>query len=204
MASWSVALRVVRSPSSMRGTIGRRGAAGERSNAIDADRGSGSPRPFFEFIVESDDRRGTSANGERLGVVATLASRPRAPGETRMTVETNSIDDKAAETAAKMKKAAKAAVSDAADAAQSRLNEAIDLADRNIRDAARRVELALRDGFDQLRDRAEPYRDSASQQIDEAQKYVVGRIKERPVVATLAGLGIGLLLGLLMANRSDR
>ena len=121
-----------------------------------------------------------------------------------MTVETNSIDDKAAEASAKVRKAAKAAVSDATDAAQARLNEAIDLADRNIREAARRVELALRDGFDQLRERAEPYRDSASQQIDEAQKYVVERIKERPLVATLTGLGVGLLLGLLMANRSDR
>ncbi len=121
-----------------------------------------------------------------------------------MTVDINSIDDKTAETSAKVKKAAKAAVSDAADAAQSRLNEAIDLADRNIREAARRVELAMRDGLEQLRTRAEPYRDSASQQIDEAQKYVVERIKERPVIATLAGLGVGLLLGLLVANRSDK
>ena len=43
-----------------------------------------------------------------------------------------------------------------------------------------------------------------TQQIDEAQKYVVERIKERPVVATLAGLGVGLLLGLMMASRSDK
>jgi ElaB/YqjD/DUF883 family membrane-anchored ribosome-binding protein len=62
----------------------------------------------------------------------------------------------------------------------------------------------MRDGVDALRTRAEPYRESASQQMDEAQKYVVERIKERPVVATLTGLGVGLLLGLLMANRSDR
>ena len=120
-----------------------------------------------------------------------------------MTVDTN-FDDKAAETSAKVRKAAKDAVADAAETAQSRLNEAIDLADRNFRDAAKRIEQVMREGVEQLRTRAEPYRESASQQIDEAQKYVVERIKERPLVATLTGLGIGLLLGLLMANRSER
>jgi ElaB/YqjD/DUF883 family membrane-anchored ribosome-binding protein len=122
-----------------------------------------------------------------------------------MTVETNSFDDKAAETSAKVKKAAKEAVDSAAETAQQRLNEAIDAADRNFREAAKRIEQVMREGVEQLRTRAEPYRESASQQIDEAQKYVVERIKERPVVATLAGLGVGLLLGLLMAaNRSDK
>jgi ElaB/YqjD/DUF883 family membrane-anchored ribosome-binding protein len=122
-----------------------------------------------------------------------------------MTAETNSFSDKADETSAKVKKAAKAAVDGASETAQQRLNEAIDLADRNFRDAARRIEQAMREGLDQLRNRAEPYTESASQQIDEAQKYVVGRIKERPVIATLTGLGVGLLLGLLMAaNRSDK
>ena len=121
-----------------------------------------------------------------------------------MTAETNSFSDKADETSAKVKKAAKAAVDGASETAQQRLNEAIDLADRNFRDAARRIEQAMREGLDQLRNRAEPYTESASQQIDEAQKYVVERIKERPVIATLAGLGVGLLLGLLVANRSDK
>jgi ElaB/YqjD/DUF883 family membrane-anchored ribosome-binding protein len=121
-----------------------------------------------------------------------------------MTVDTNSFDDKAAETSAKVKKAAKAAVDSAADSAQARLNEAIDIADRNFREAARRIEQVMREGVEQFRTRAEPYRENASQQIDEAQKYVVERIKERPLVATLTGLGVGLLLGLLMANRSDR
>jgi ElaB/YqjD/DUF883 family membrane-anchored ribosome-binding protein len=122
-----------------------------------------------------------------------------------MTAETNSFSDKADDTSAKAKRAAKAAVDSAAETAQQRLNDAIDLADRNFREAAKRIEQVMRDGMEQFRNRAEPYRESASQQIDEAQKYVVERIKERPVVATLAGLGVGLLLGLLMAaNRSDK
>jgi ElaB/YqjD/DUF883 family membrane-anchored ribosome-binding protein len=122
-----------------------------------------------------------------------------------MTAETNSFTDKADEASAKVKKAAKAAVDSASDSAQQRLNEAIDLADRNFREAAKRIEQVMRESVDQLRTRAEPYRESASQQIDEAQKYVVERIKQRPVIATVTGLGVGLLLGLLMAaNRSDK
>jgi ElaB/YqjD/DUF883 family membrane-anchored ribosome-binding protein len=122
-----------------------------------------------------------------------------------MTAETNSFSDKADEASAKVKKAARAAVDSASETAQQRLNEAIDLADRNFREAAKRIEQVMREGMEQFRTRAGPYGESASQQIDEAQKYVVERIKERPVVATLAGLGVGLLLGLLMAaNRSDR
>lgn len=121
-----------------------------------------------------------------------------------MTVETSSFNDKAADASAKVRKAAKAAVDSAAESAQARLSEAIDLADRNFREYAKRLEQVMRDGLADLRTRAGPYGESASQQIDEAQKYVVERIKERPVVATLAGLGVGLLLGLLMANRSNK
>jgi ElaB/YqjD/DUF883 family membrane-anchored ribosome-binding protein len=62
----------------------------------------------------------------------------------------------------------------------------------------------VREGVETLRNQSEPYRETATQQFDEAQKYVVERIKERPVVATLAGLGVGLLLGLLMASRSEK
>ena len=89
-----------------------------------------------------------------------------------MTAETNSFGDKAADTSAKAKKSAKAAVDTAAGTAQARLNEAIDLADRNFREAAKRIEHVMRESVDTLRTRAEPYRESASQQIDEAQKYV--------------------------------
>ena len=44
--------------------------------------------------------------------------------------------------------------------------------------------------------------DNAGEHFDEAQRYVVARVRERPLTATLAGLGVGLLLGLLLANRS--
>jgi len=112
--------------------------------------------------------------------------------------------DEIADRSSKVKKAAQEAVADVSEAAQKRLNEAIDLAERNIREAAKRVETAVREGVETLRTRSEPYRENATAQFDEAQKYVVERIRERPVVATFAGLGVGLLIGLLLANRSDR
>ena len=121
------------------------------------------------------------------------------PADTLSSVETE-VESKAA----KAGKAAKAAVASAAETGQDKLNEAIDIADRNIRDAAKRIEKAVREGVETIRTQSEPYRENAGQQFDEAQKYVVERIKERPVVATLAGLGVGLLLGLLMATRSEK
>jgi ElaB/YqjD/DUF883 family membrane-anchored ribosome-binding protein len=116
----------------------------------------------------------------------------------------NSVDDEIASTASKVKKAAKAAVDDATETGQARLNEAIDAAERGIREAAKRIERALRDGVGTLREQSGPYREQASQQFDEAQKYVLDRVKERPLTATLAGLGVGLLLGLLLASRPSK
>jgi len=110
----------------------------------------------------------------------------------------------AAEAAASAKRAAKAAVANAMDSGQKSLSEALDMAERNINEAAKRIEKALREGVEQLRAQTQPYRDNAGQQFDEAQKYVVERVKERPVTATLAGLGVGLLLGLLLSNRSGK
>jgi ElaB/YqjD/DUF883 family membrane-anchored ribosome-binding protein len=121
------------------------------------------------------------------------------PADTFSSVE-NEVESKTA----KARKAAKAAVASAAETGQDKLNEAIDIADRNIRDAAKRIEKAVREGVETIRTQSGPYRENAGQQFEEAQKYVVERIKERPVVATLAGLGVGLLLGLLMASRSDK
>ena len=116
----------------------------------------------------------------------------------------SSVEDAVESKTAKARKAAKDAVASATETGHEKLNEAIDIADRSIRDAAKRIEKAVREGLETIRTQAEPYRENAGQHIDEAQKYVVERIKERPVVATLAGLGVGLLLGLLMASRSEK
>jgi len=69
-----------------------------------------------------------------------------------------------------------------------------------IRQTAEKV---LKESVETLKAQTRAYTDNAGEHFDEAQRYVVERVKERPVTATLAGLGVGLLLGLLLANRSQ-
>jgi len=82
---------------------------------------------------------------------------------------------------------------DAADQARDRLTE-----------AAHRTETAVRDGMETLRAQSRAYADTATAQFDDAQRYVVEKVKERPVTATLAGIGVGVLIGLLLSSRGDR
>ena len=90
------------------------------------------------------------------------------------------------------------------DASQDKVAEALDTAERSLNEAVKRIEKVLREGVESLKAQTAPYRDNAGQQFDEAQKYVVERVKERPVTAAVAGLGVGLLLGLLLAGRSNK
>ena len=59
---------------------------------------------------------------------------------------------------------------------------------------------AFDDGVGQLRTQAQDYADQAGEQIDNARLYMVERVQERPMTATLAALGAGFVLGLLFAG----
>ena len=73
-----------------------------------------------------------------------------------------------------------------------------------LADYARRAERIVQDGLETLRANSRVYVDSAGQQFDTAQRYVVERVKERPVTATMAGVGVGVLIGLLIAGGRRR
>ena len=90
----------------------------------------------------------------------------------------------------------------AADKGQKAFNDALAAAQRTITEAAKSAERALREGAETLRAQTKDYRENAGQQIDEAQRYVLEQVRERPVTAALAGLGVGLLLGLVLSRRA--
>lgn len=88
----------------------------------------------------------------------------------------------------------------AAEHAERSFAEAASAAKASFADAAKRLEKNLVEGFDTLRAQSRTYSDTAGQQLEDAQKYVSERVRERPITATLAGLGVGVLLGLLLAG----
>ena len=65
-------------------------------------------------------------------------------------------------------------------------------AQRSFGEAAKKFEKVVSEGLEQIRAQSRTYAD--------AQRYVVERVKERPLVATGAALGVGLLIGLLLAS----
>ncbi|MES2897131.1 MAG: hypothetical protein V4759_13930 [Pseudomonadota bacterium] len=77
-------------------------------------------------------------------------------------------------------------------------------AQRSFNDAAKRFEKVVAEGLEQVRAQSRTYADNAGQHIDEAQRYVVERVKERPLIAAGAALGAGLLIGLLLASGRKR
>ncbi len=103
----------------------------------------------------------------------------------------NSVDYAADESKAAAKNASDAAVKWSSDA------------QRSFAEAARRIEKAVSEGIEQLRAQSRAYADTAGQGLDQAQQYMTERVRERPLAATGAALGIGVLIGLLLASASS-
>lgn len=100
------------------------------------------------------------------------------------------------------KQEAQSAVSEVKALAEKSFADLSAAAERTIQDVAKRAEKVFGEGFDSLRERSRGYTDNAGERFDEAQRYVVERVKEKPVTATVAGIGVGFLIGLLLASRS--
>ncbi|MDB5441337.1 MAG: hypothetical protein JWM33_3764 [Caulobacteraceae bacterium] len=101
-------------------------------------------------------------------------------------------------------KKAKTNAKSAADHAQRSFEEATDAARSTVSDTLHRAEAALRDTLESFRSQSKAYIDTASEKADVAQKYVSERVRERPIAATAASVGVGVLIGLLIAGRGDR
>jgi ElaB/YqjD/DUF883 family membrane-anchored ribosome-binding protein len=77
-------------------------------------------------------------------------------------------------------------------------------AQRSFAEAAKKFEGVVQEGLEQLRAQTRAYADTAGEQLEEAQRYMVERVRERPLAATGAALGIGVLVGLLLAAGRNR
>lgn len=77
---------------------------------------------------------------------------------------------------------------------------AVENAEKSFRDLADRIEKLVKDGLDALKIQSRTYAESAGEQLDTAQKYVVEHVQERPLTATFAALGVGVLIGLVLGG----
>jgi ElaB/YqjD/DUF883 family membrane-anchored ribosome-binding protein len=75
--------------------------------------------------------------------------------------------------------------------------------EQSLTDLARRAEAAIKEGLADLKERSRDYADIAGEHIETAQQYVTDRVQERPITATLAALGVGVLVGYLLAGRKQ-
>jgi ElaB/YqjD/DUF883 family membrane-anchored ribosome-binding protein len=99
-----------------------------------------------------------------------------------------------------------AAVEEAAASAigkgQKALNEAVAKAQAKINEHAKVAQDALRRHADSLGEYTKGYRETAGDKFDDAQRYVVDAVNERPLVAVLIGFAVGLVFGVLLSSRS--
>ena len=72
-------------------------------------------------------------------------------------------------------------------------------AQKAISDAAKRIEIAVQQGLEQVRSQSRVYADAAGEQLDEASRLASEQIRARPLAATGLALGVGVLIGLLLA-----
>jgi len=95
---------------------------------------------------------------------------------------------------------------------KARLREKASDAETRVRAKAAEAEARLREQSEVLRERArgyydtarvrgQEYYDEAQERFDEAQRYITERVQERPVQSTAIALGVGVVLGLLLAGR---
>jgi ElaB/YqjD/DUF883 family membrane-anchored ribosome-binding protein len=91
--------------------------------------------------------------------------------------------------------------SEAAGRAERAFRDGLAEAERTMTETAKAAERVIRQGIEIVRAQTKTYSDDPAQTIEEVQRYIVERVKERPVTATLAGLGVGFLLGVMISGR---
>ena len=97
--------------------------------------------------------------------------------------------------------------STAVDQPADKLDQTIKDAEKQLNELTERAQKTIQEGLETLRahtrvyaDQAKVYADQAGDQLEVAQKLLSEKVQERPLTATFAALGVGVLIGLLLAG----
>ena len=99
---------------------------------------------------------------------------------------------------------AQPALEDAVQAAGSAASAKLDSTLEDLKGHATRVTQDTLETLDTLRDRYRPYLDEAGDRWEVAERYLVDRVQKQPLTTTFAALGIGVLVGLILAGGRSR
>ena len=99
---------------------------------------------------------------------------------------------------------AQPALDDTVQAASAAASAKLDSTIEELRGRATRVVQDAADQIDTLRDRYRPYIDEASDRWAVAERYLVDRVQKQPLTTTFAALGVGVLVGLILAGGRNR
>jgi ElaB/YqjD/DUF883 family membrane-anchored ribosome-binding protein len=88
-----------------------------------------------------------------------------------------------------------------ATAAEARLRAKAAETEAELRARSEVMRERARGYYDDARVRGREYYDEAQERLDEAQRYITERVQERPMQSTAIALGVGVVLGMLLAGR---
>ena len=86
------------------------------------------------------------------------------------------------------------------DAIQSAANASTAKFDAAINEFRERANRVAQDTLDSLRTHAKPYLAEGADRYADAERYMVERVQKQPLTTTLAVLGVGIVLGLVIAG----
>ena len=86
------------------------------------------------------------------------------------------------------------------DAIQSATNASTAKFDQALNEFKERAGRVAQDTLESLRTQAKPYISDASDHFATAERYVVERVQKQPLTTTLAVLGVGIVLGIVLAG----
>ena len=96
------------------------------------------------------------------------------------------------------------ALEDTVQAAGSAASASLDATLEELKGHAGRASRAAHDAYETFRSGALPYVEDAGDRWAVAERYLVDRVQKQPLTTTFAALGVGVLVGLILAGGRSR